>query len=113
MLFRENKFRPCRDAERWYDDCNKKYFGGKCPVVRIGFYDKKAMKNSYAWTVRKEGFKFPSHIVFNPYFYDWVDELKRSLLHEMCHVYLPQGVHHGPKFKKELRRLLLAGAFDN
>ena len=37
------------------------------------------------------------------------------LLHELAHVYLGQAekAHHGPLFRKELQRLLEAGAFSS
>ncbi len=36
------------------------------------------------------------------------------LLHEMIHMkFRGSGVHHGPRFQKEKRRLILDGAFDD
>ena len=39
-------------------------------------------------------------------------QARLTLLHEMCHVKFNNRCGHGPKFKKEKRRLILAGAFD-
>jgi hypothetical protein len=37
---------------------------------------------------------------------------RMTLLHEMCHLHLPDGVKHGKRFQDEMRRLANEGAFD-
>ena len=109
--FRYNKFKHHEGVQCFYDDMNKKYFKHQLPLVFVGFYYDR--DDSYGATLRLHGAKYCSHIMLNPKFKEWVKATKITLLHEMCHVKLHNKGGHGPKFKKELRRLILAGAFDD
>lgn len=42
----------------------------------------------------------------------WGKTRDATLLHELVHLSLKGNDNHGPAFKRELRRLMLAGAFD-
>ena len=109
--FYPKRFAPWPDGQGAYDHFNVKYFGGGLPIVYVGLYK---MKNyTYGCTIRQHGMKYCSHILLNPYFEKWPDVTKQNILHEMIHVKFRNRHGHGPRFKKEMRRLLLAGAFDD
>jgi predicted metal-dependent hydrolase len=104
------RFKPWPKGQRLYDGYNKEYFNHRLPVVHVGFYE---MKNCYGVTFRVDGAKFVSHICLNPLFKHYEQQLCQTLLHEMIHVLHNNKYGHGKKFKKEIRRLLLLGAFDD
>lgn len=99
-----------------YDEFNRDWFDGSLPYVRVGWsVARKDKKRYYGSTLQLHGHKFPYYIQINPVFKNWNDTVCLTLLHEMVHVKF--GVRdnengHGPKFKKEIRRLAQAGAFD-
>ena len=113
MSFHPHLFKRSQWAEEWFTVYNKRYFHSALPPAYVGFYPQNMMKDSFAWTIRPDGFKYATHILLNPYFREWKDILKQNILHEMVHVKFRNRHAHGPKFKKEMRRLMLAGAFDN
>ena len=51
-------------------------------------------------------------IILNPWMKKSGNLTRFTLLHEMVHAKLPQGVHHGPRFQREMHRLARAGAFE-
>ena len=112
ITFNFKNFESSKMGEEFYDIFNELYFGNKLPTVRVGFFTKKD-DTSYGFTLRVKGARFPSYICLNPYFTEWGKTLRATLLHEMVHVKLMNRGGHGPKFKKEMRRLILIGAFDD
>ena len=113
VTFCPHLFRRSEWAEDWFAIYNKRYFHGSLPPAYVGFYPRRKMGKSFAWTIRPDGFKYATHILLNPYFKTWPDVTKQNILHEMIHVKFRNRHAHGPRFKKEMRRLLLAGAFDD
>lgn len=113
IQFEKKLFSASGTMEDMYDHFNETYFKCRLPMVRIGFYPGKKMDKSYAWTLWIDGHKHATHILINDVFKEWDYIVQQNILHEMCHVALPQRVSHGPRFKKEKRRLILAGAFDS
>ena len=109
--FHPGRFKLWKDGCGLYDLYNEVYFGRQLPVVKIGFY--KMRQDAYGWTIKLAGAKYVSHILLNPTFRLWPGTLEQILIHEMCHVKLNNVGGHGPKFQKEKRRLILAGAFDD
>lgn len=101
------------ELQNFYNYANEKFFGYKLPYVRVGWYDwKKPDKLCYGVTLSVEGAAFCEYIGINPHFKEWTKVVNTIILHEMCHVKFNNRCGHGPKFKKEKRRLILAGAFD-
>ena len=94
-----------------YDYYNIKYFGHRLPVVRVGFY--KDCKRECGATVKLDGARYPAYIYLNAKLKTFDVYLRATLLHEMCHVKLLNRHGHGPKFKKELKRLQRIGAYDD
>ena len=109
-VFYHNRFKPWSKGQRLYDEYNEKYFGYKLPMVHVGFYK---MPDCYGVTFKTHGAKFASHICLNPLFIPYEQQLCSTLLHEMIHVSQNNKYGHGKRFKKELRRLIVAGAFDH
>ena len=112
ITFHTKHFQPSKLGEEFYDIYNEMYFGHKLPVVRVGFYTHRSEKDCYGFTLRVAGAKHSSYICLNPYFAEWGKTLRATLLHEMVHVKLHNRGGHGKKFKKEMKRLILRGAFD-
>lgn len=108
------KFKHDHYLQDAYDFFNEMYFGYKLPMVFVGFYnEKKTRKRQYGSTLTVDKAKYPHYILLNPFFKDWNDICLQTLLHEMVHVSLDNKYEHGPKFKKEMRRLIVAGAFED
>lgn len=110
--FNPKAFTPHGYAQDFYDWANQKYFKYQLPHVAVGFYKERNM-DYYGCSFTPIKAKFVHTVVLNPYFKDWSKVNRITLLHEMVHVKLNGRHGHGPKFKKELRRLILAGAFDD
>lgn len=101
------------DLQNLYSELNKKWFGFKLPYVRCGWSaSRKDKRRFYGCTLRIHGSAHCHYIQINPLFRDWPDTISVTLLHEMVHVKLSNRGGHGPKFKKEMRRLIRLGAFD-
>lgn len=102
--------------KRLYREYNRRYFAGKLPNIWIIFGQarewraSKLGKTTCAATFYEDG--IPIGIAIRYYKHKGVQYVKTDLLHEMIHVSKPRA-NHGPAFKKELRRLMDAGAFDN
>lgn len=90
----------------WYGRYNNLYFGGKLQKIRFGFNS----RNTELGSVLHSN----PPILFINNKLRWSRTLsKTTLLHEMIHVKLGHGPGHNKEFRKELRRLILKGAFDN
>ena len=109
--FNLNKFEFSPPYQDIYDQYNEIYFGFKLPQVVVGFYKLGALEYGATFTIT--GAAFVSYICLNSELKKWEGVVRATLLHEMCHVKLNNRGGHGPKFKKELHRLLLKGAFDD
>jgi hypothetical protein len=102
--------------KRLYRQYNKKYFGGCLPKIWLIFGQarewraSKLGKTTCAATFFEDG--VPIGIAIRYYKNKSTNYFKTDLLHELIHVANPRA-SHGPAFKKELRRLMAAGAFDN
>lgn len=121
IKFQPDLFFPDGDLQYLYDSLNYKYFRLKLPTVQVGYYYGSHERKNYGSTIRLNKASYPNYICLNPLFRDWIKTNEATLLHEMCHVKLHTlcaqtgkrpGASHGPQFKAELRRLILAGAFD-
>jgi hypothetical protein len=122
------------DLIYWYKFFNRKYFGNRLPKHlwvhfgklkrnRLGEtrFRKLCSKCDKCIQLRKRFKKeikndfLPHDIRINQKFKSGLgcDEMSiTTLLHEMVHISISAKYHHGPKFKKELRRLMTVGAFD-
>jgi predicted SprT family Zn-dependent metalloprotease len=96
-----------------YDDFNLEFFRGRLPTVLVGYSKHCKQKGAFGLTLFRDGMKHASHIVINPDLEDWGQVAQQTVLHEMCHVRLTRSHNHGPRFQKELKRLIKAGAFDS
>jgi predicted metal-dependent hydrolase len=112
FVYDSRLFSPWEKGLHLYETYNIRYFRQQLPIVKVGFY-KKMGKTEHGFTLRPVGAKFAQVICLNPYFEKWGDVLRQTLLHEMIHVKQGCKLGHGPKFKKELKRLINEGAFDN
>ena len=104
-----------RDFTWVYHDYNKKYFNGRLKNLEVFFqkFSKNKEKTNYGHTLisKKDG---AIGIVLNKRIKGWHEVCKTVVLHEMIHVRFPYDPKvHGNKFKKERRRLIVAGAFDD
>lgn len=111
MSFRSKYFKPCEQLQDLYGFFNEKFFNHKLPFVYVGYYHHKDNSKCYGCTLRLNGARFPSYILMNPYFKGWMPTIQAVMLHEMCHVKLLNKGGHGPKFAKEIQRLVDMGAF--
>jgi predicted metal-dependent hydrolase len=105
-----------RNLSRLYREYNRKYFNNQLPTIEVDFLTPRTFathklgKRSCAVTLYENRKPFAIYIKRHPK-KEW-PYIKCDLLHEMIHVSLPYRINHGPRFKKELRRLMKAGAFD-
>lgn len=109
--FNPKFFTPHKGAQDFYDWANEKYFEYKLPYVPVGFYKEKNM-DYYGCSFTPVKAKYVHTIALNPKFKEWSKVVKITILHEMIHVKLNGRGGHGPRFQKELRRLVKAGAFN-
>ena len=102
--------------KRLYREYNRKYFGGSLPKIWLIFGQarewraSKLGKTTCAATFFEDG--KPIGIAVRYYKHKSTNYFKADLLHEMAHVANPRA-NHGRAFKREMRRLMMAGAFDN
>jgi len=93
--------------KRAYLDYNDRYWAGKLP-------DDLMVK--WAYGIDAMGDSDPEIIRINALLRRWECAWRATLLHECAHIAVdltgPELKDHGPKFKREIRRLLRAGAFD-
>ena len=104
-----------RDLTHFYHAYNRRYFKRRMlPNIEVYYGPLPAPHGKFKYGVT--GFSDrgkPIYITLNKKIRNLGEDIVHiTLLHEMVHASLPFRVKHGPKFKKEIRRLLLAGAFD-
>ena len=109
--FNPKAFTSHAGAQDFYDWANQKYFKYQLPNVAIGFYKEKDM-DYYGCSFTPMGARHVHTIALNPKFKEWSKVVKITILHEMVHVKLRGLGGHGPRFQKELHRLVKAGAFN-
>ncbi len=94
--------------KRAYRKYNYKYFDGQLPnppEVKILWAE---MGNQLM------GYQLEDEIVLSRKYHRHDSLWRATLLHEMCHIStIDEKNEHGPKFRKELRRIIIAGAFDD
>jgi WLM domain len=81
-----------------YHELNQRYFGGRLPRFRVTFTQPRVS----GW----HGEIFPARRLIRLRRGLTGDELRRTLLHEMCHIGAP---HHGQRFQAKLARLVAQG----
>ena len=108
------RFKFDEDLQNFYNYANEEFFNYRLPYVRLGWYNfKKSDVLCYGVTFTAANAAFCEYIGIHPHFKEWTKTAHNIILHEMIHVKFNNRGGHGPKFKKELRRLLLKGAFDD
>lgn len=109
--------RSDRKLKQLYKLYNKQYFRNKLPNIQVAFgtpsdFKKGGLgKTTCAVTIYNAA-GIPKAVVIKKYKGKEWPYIKADLLHEICHVALPWGTHHGPAFHREMKRLFLAGAFN-
>jgi hypothetical protein len=89
---------PTLSPTALYHELNRRFFGGKLPRYRVTF----AQARRSGW----DGECFPDRRLIQLRRGLAGDELRRSLLHEMCHIGAPG---HGRRFLAKLARLVDQG----
>jgi hypothetical protein len=93
-----------------YREYNKKYFKGKLPKVIIKY--KKLNDNVAGRTFFGYGEDWPAQEIHLSKRLSYYEKCTvQTLLHEMIHISIGGKYKHGSRFKKELKRLIKAGAF--
>lgn len=106
----------------WYDHYNRRYFGGELPNdIALHFEIHEFMESKekghvlfgrYSRRSVNSGRGVRHDIAINTDTRPFEELVKQILLHEMVHVKLQgPGRAHGPRFRKEIRRLVRAGAY--
>ena len=95
------------ELRRLFRQYNRLYFSGKLPRADIRFagMDK---ENYLGFCVFFAGVP---EVRINKRIRRWPKMVRMTLLHEMCHVALPRRAEHGPRFQREIARLVRDGAF--
>jgi hypothetical protein len=106
---REPRLIYSRELTLLYQELNQKYFDGKCPAIEI-FFQRMASK-TMGHTRTLNG-KKAVLIAINSRYKGHERIVEETLLHEMVHAAHPTW-DHGANFRRETRRLILAGALDD
>jgi hypothetical protein len=115
-----------QEVRCWYRHYNRKYFGGKLPVIDLAFklprnarvrsdglVPRHPWKKAYAYTLFDQETTKPFGIFFEPRT-KIEAHFHLLLLHEMVHVELGHlRWKHGKRFQNEMLRLAKAGAFKD
>jgi hypothetical protein len=100
----------------WYGFYNVKYFDSKLPPkvkIKIGKGRKFRKWKKVADSLSHPEIAKPKITVTYKH-RRYPNGLRQHLLHEMAHIATcDETEHHGPKWKKEMRRLAKEGAFDD
>lgn len=114
--------------DRLYDEINADYFEGKLPRIVVEWSDvlpENALAGAHAHGISPCYQKYcgsdctSSFIRIHPIlkFMEFETIVESSLIHEMAHIKSLLGdkrlARHTPAFRAELRRLMLAGAYDH
>ena len=109
-----NKAVYSRDMTHWYHVYNRRYFKKQfLPNIEVYFGPLKAPKGKIKFGCTGMRGLDPIYIVLNKKLEKFGECFAHLiLLHEMVHAYIPRA-DHGPKFRKEIHRLAVAGAFND
>ena len=101
-----------------YHTINRKYFEGRLPNLEVYYEPMRLQKNrggmctTSGYTAIAKGGRI-LFIAINDKLRKFEDLAELVLLHECIHVKYPLDPDdHGPRFQKERRRLIVAGAID-
>lgn len=98
-------FKADTKLKRWYDKWNRAYFDGTLPEAEVGWEDQLPDKRHGQTMV----FEDEETSLDCASFKEWVELV---LMHELAHVKLYPYTWHGQRFKDEIRRLVMRGAYD-
>jgi SprT-like family len=108
-------FKPSSRLQTIYRTYNRKYFDGELPDIQVGFNELDGLYATLAvsvWTSEEDGLEHTMlQIHVDPAKHFGAEQLRATVLHEMAHVKCLPDRHHGKKFKEEMTRLFLRGAF--
>jgi predicted metal-dependent hydrolase len=95
-----------------YNQYNRKYFSGKLPTIDDEFDVRfgRLGRDNHGETNFYVDF---TEIVISTRLVNQGRFVRIILLHEMCHVALPASAKHGPRFMREIKRIMRMGAFDD
>lgn len=100
-----------RELTYLYHEYNQKYFKGQLKNLEVYFERTKKRRYGYASITEHDGAQY---IAINGRLKNWAEVAMMALLHECIHVRFPyEKEDHGEAFKKEKRRLIVAGALDD
>lgn len=112
MMFRRRMFRRSKNLMLMYQILNRRYFDDELPTIIVG-WSRQLRGRVYGLTAtRKPRGQSTPIIMINSTLRKFHDFACLVLLHEMIHVKFIEKNGHGKYFKKERRRLAIAGAFD-
>jgi hypothetical protein len=97
------------DLRYMYLDFNRRYFGNRLPKDMPVYFDDIDCLGHTA--VAKQTFR-PEYIRISKRLRFSNRMSAMTLFHEMCHVETPKYRGHGPWFRKRMKQLAKAGAFD-
>jgi predicted SprT family Zn-dependent metalloprotease len=89
-----------------YEEYNRQFFKGRLPKISVTYRN---IKENNAYTLFFAS--VPVEIVLNRYLLRSARLSRIVLVHEMAHISVGIECGHGPKFQKELRRLVKQGAY--
>lgn len=108
--------KPHPRLQWWFRKYNKKYFGGKllsvpCYVCLLDGTVMACVEGANNPDTDEEMMR----ILVDPKKHPYFCQAQVSLLHEMCHLALHPDIKHGhgPKWKREVKRIMKLGAFDD
>jgi len=104
-----------REMTFFYHETNRKYFGDRLlPNIEVYYAKLKCTKGTFSYGLtafNKKGKVI--HIILNKKLKTFGEDMSHLVvLHEILHAALPHTEMHGSKFKKETRRLIIEGAYD-
>jgi predicted metal-dependent hydrolase len=114
--FSESQMEYSRDLTHWYHKYNRLYFKDRLlPNIEVYYAPMPSAKGTFRYGVTGiSKCNRAMYIALNNKLKMLGQDISLiTLLHEMVHSAFPQDCNHGKKFKKETRRLLLAGAYDD
>ena len=92
-------------ANLLFDELNRRYWRGRLPYYRVIRRD--LAKKEIRGKCNNES----QTILLEKTLED--DEIRATLLHEMCHIGNGPGYDHGPRFLRKLRRLLIFAKYSD
>src|SRR6266576_6124032 len=96
------------DLRRLTNEYARRFFGNKLPPVEVRFGELE--RGTLGVTLLFGGV---AEIRISRQLRRWPKVAKATLIHELCHAYLPARVMHGAKFQTEMRRIANLGGFNS